>query len=150
MVLAMGIFYGGLAQVIAGILEFRRGNTFGTTAFLSYGLFWMSLAFIVVAPGMDIYTVASEGAMTAYFAMWGLFTLLMFISTRRINRVLQIVFGTLVILFFLLAVNEECENDVIGIIAGIDGVICGFSSMYLGMGEVVNEYYGRKVFPIGQ
>jgi succinate-acetate transporter protein len=50
MILAMGIFYGGIAQVIAGILEFRKGNTFGTTAFCSYGLFWLTLVFLLVFP----------------------------------------------------------------------------------------------------
>jgi hypothetical protein len=149
MVLAMGIFYGGLAQVFAGILEFRRGNTFGTTAFLSFGLFWMSLVFILVAPVLNIYAEASKGAMAAYFVMWGLYTLLMYIPARRINIVLQVVFGTLVILFFLLAVNEGYEKNAISVVAGIDGVICGLSSIYLGMAEVINEYYHRRVIPIG-
>src|SRR6201995_942555 len=102
MILAMGIFYGGLAQVIAGIIEAKKNNTFGLTAFTSYGFFWLSLVGLIVMPKFGWGTKPSETAMCAYLAMWGLFTLCLFFGTLRLNRALQIVFGTLVILFFLL------------------------------------------------
>ena len=93
MILAMGIFYGGIAQVIAGILEFRKGNTFGTTAFCSCGPFWLALVFLLVFPEMKWWAVKPSGcAMSTYLFMWGLFTCFMFIGTLKLNRGLQIIF----------------------------------------------------------
>jgi succinate-acetate transporter protein len=147
MILAMGIFYGGIAQVIAGIMEFKKGNTFGTTAFTSYGLFWLSLVALVVLPSMieGVEGPALDG-MVAYLIMWGIFTLWMFISTLKTNRLLQFVFLSLAILFFLLAAGEY--NTTIHMIAGYEGIICGFSAMYLSMAEVMNEMYGKVMMPI--
>jgi succinate-acetate transporter protein len=148
MILAMGIFYGGVAQVIAGVLEFRRGNTFGTTAFTSYGLFWLTLVFLLIAPKMGWWDAPVSGAMVAYLVMWGLFTFLMFVSTLRLNRAVQVVFLSLTVLFGLLAIADATGNGTIRMIAGIEGIFCGFSAIYLAMAEVMNEYYGRTVLPI--
>src|SRR6476620_5011582 len=80
MILGMGIFYGGLAQVIAGIMEWKKNNTFGTTAFLSYGFFWLTLVALVMLPKSTFGVVAADGhAMAAYLALWGLFTFGLFI-----------------------------------------------------------------------
>ena len=106
MILAMGIFYGGLAQVVAGIMEFKKNNTFGTTAFTSYGFFWLSLVALNILPMMGYGEAADSLSMAAYLFMWGLFTFFMFIGTLKINRALQVVFGTLTILFFLLAIGN--------------------------------------------
>ena len=149
MILAMGIFYGGIAQVIAGIMEFKKGNTFGTTAFTSYGLFWLSLVFLLIAPKLGWWEAPPNGALVAYLAMWGLFTFLMFISTLRLNRTVQVVFLSLTILFLLLAIRDATGSKLIGTIAGIEGIFCGSSAIYLAMAEVINEYYGRTVLPIG-
>ncbi len=154
MILAMGIFYGGLAQVIAGIAEFRKGNTFGTTAFSSYGLFWLSLVALLVLPEMGVWEPPSSQAMASYFFMWGLFTLLMFFGTLKINRVLQFVFLSLVILFFLLTAKElmvalgVAGVEAISVVLGVEGVICGLSAIYLAIAEVINEVYGKMVVPI--
>ena len=103
MILAMGIFYGGIAQIIAGIMEWKKSNTFAATAFISYGCFWLTLVALIVMPKLNWAEAANGPAMAAYLFMWGLFTLVMFIGTLRINRALQVVFGSLTILFFLLA-----------------------------------------------
>src|ERR1700712_2088449 len=89
MILAMGIFYGGLAQVLAGIIEAKKNNTFGLTAFTSYGFFWLSLVGLIVIPSLGWMPKPSESAMAAYLGMWGLFTLLMFFGTLKLNRALQ-------------------------------------------------------------
>jgi len=146
-ILAMGIFYGGIAQVIAGIMEFRRGNTFGTLAFSSYGLFWMTLVYIILSPLGSSALAPNSAALAAYLFMWGLFTLLMFFGTLRTNRALQTVFLTLAILFFLLTVAQFIPQ--LQIIAGIEGVFCGFSAFYLSMAEVINEAHQRVVLPTG-
>ena len=103
MILAMGICYGGVAQVIAGIMEWKKGNTFAATAFISYGFFWLSLVTLIVLPKLGLGAPSDETAMSAYLAIWGLFTAVMFLGTLRLNRALQFVFGSLTILFFLLA-----------------------------------------------
>ena len=147
MILAMGIFYGGLAQIIAGILEFRKGNTFATTAFCSYGLFWLSLVALILLPEAGLGVAPAEKlAMASYFFMWGLFTLGMFFATLKTNRVLQFIFMSLAILFFLLTGAQFIPN--LTKIAGYEGIICGFSAIYLALAEVLNEAHGKTVVPI--
>ena len=153
MILAMGLCYGGIAQVIAGILEFKKGNTFGLTAFTSYGFFWISLVALLLFPqlGNEGVTQATPHAFMAwYLVMWGMFTAFMFVGTLRGNRVLQFIFGSLTVLFFLLAIRDFTGNELIGRIAGYEGIICGLSAIYLAMAEVINEQYGRTVLPIGE
>jgi succinate-acetate transporter protein len=149
MILAMGIFYGGLAQIIAGIMEWKKGNTFGTTAFTSYGLFWLSLVWLIVAPKMGWAETTTKQAMAAYFFMWGLFTFVMFIGTLRLNRALQVVFLSLAILFWLLALRDITGSALTGTIAGYEGIFCGFSAIYAGLAQVLNECYGKTVLPLG-
>jgi hypothetical protein len=174
MIFGMGIFYGGLAQIIAGVLEYRKGNTFGMTAFTSYGFFWLSfvalnwigtssVAAIGVWPffgGSTPWSVSNEAFM-AYFFMWGLFTFIMFFGTLKTNRALQMVFMTLAILFFLLAIKfailayfpSSVSTDTINLftrIIGVEGIITGLSAFYLALAEVLNEVHGKTVLPIGQ
>jgi uncharacterized protein len=149
MILAMGIFYGGIAQVIAGIMEFRKGNTFGTTAFTSYGLFWISLVALWIFPefssGKGVKT--EEEFMGWYLFLWGIFTFFMWLGTFGKSPALQFVFLSLWILFLLLAVRDWCGIPVIGIIAGYEGIICGASAVYLAMAEVLEESRGKKILP---
>jgi hypothetical protein len=149
MILAMGIFYGGLAQVIAGIMEWKKNNTFGTTAFSSYGLFWFSLVGLLVMPKLGWTTAADGKAMAVYLFMWGLFTFVMYIGTLKISRALQFVFLSLTILFFLLAAGDFTGNATITKIAGYEGIICGFSAIYTGLAQILNELYGKIVLSIG-
>lgn len=149
MIFGMGIFFGGIAQVIAGIMEFVKGNTFGTTAFTSYGLFWISLVALLVFPSLGWAPAVDAKSMAAYLAMWGLFTAYMFIGTLKKNKALQFVFGSLTLLFFLLAIGDYTGIAMIKTIAGLEGIICGLSAIYLACAEVLNETYGKEVLPIG-
>ena len=149
MILGMGIFYGGLGQVIVGILEWKKNNTFGATAFTSYGLFWLTLVALVTMPKMGLGTAPTAAAMTAYLAMWGLFTAVLFIGTFRLNKALQVVFGTLTLLFFLLAIGDATGSHAIKTFAGWEGIVCGFSAIYTGLAQVINEVYGRTIAPLG-
>ena len=149
MILGMGIFYGGIAQVIAGIMEWKKGNTFATTAFISYGMFWLTLVSLIVLPKMGLGTAPESSTMAVYLAMWGIFTFFMFLGTLKLNRALQFVFGSLTILFFLLAISDFTGNAMLKQIAGYEGIICGFSAIYAGIAQVLNEVYGRTVAPIG-
>jgi uncharacterized protein len=157
-IMGMGIFVGGLAQVIAGIQEWKKNNTFGATAFTAYGFFWIALVASWTLPKMGasgLAVSAGEGSMGAFLAVWGLFTLGMFVGTFRLNRMLQVVFGTLTALFFLLAARDflgaaEIEaGKTVGHIAGWVGLVCGFSAIYGALAQVLNEVYGKTVLPIG-
>ena len=152
MILAMGIFYGGCAQIIAGILEFKKGNTFGVTAFTYYGLFWLTLVAIWIIPEIiseGTYAVATESSFLAwYLFIWGLFTMLMFFGTLKKNFALSVVFFTLFILFYLLALKNW--GFISGSWIGIEGIFCGLSAIYLAMAEVINESFGKTILPIGR
>jgi succinate-acetate transporter protein len=177
MILGMGIFYGGLAQIIAGILEYKKGNTFGTTAFTSYGLFWLSFValnwlgtanvatmgiwpFSFYGPAIPQYTtpwLVSQEAFMAYFFMWGIFTFIMFFGTLKTNRALQFVFLSLAILFFLLTAKSAllaytsftaADLELFTRIIGVEGILCGLSAFYLALAEILNEVHGKTVLPI--
>jgi succinate-acetate transporter protein len=150
MILAMGIFYGGIAQIIAGIFESKKNNTFGMTAFLSYGCFWLTLVALIVMPKLGWMAAASSSAMIAYLIMWGIFTLLLFIGTFKLSKALQFVFGTLTILFFLLAAGDATSNGSLKTFTGYEGIVCGASAIYTAIASLLNEVYGKTVLPIGQ
>lgn len=153
MILAMGLAYGGLAQIIAGAMEFKKGNTFGTVAFSSYGFFWWSLVGLILLPKLlpTVYDsfALDPNAMAAYFFMWGLFTFVMFFGTLKANRAIQFVFMSLAILFFLLTAKTLTGNATLLTITGYEGVVCGLSAVYLGLAEVLNEAHGKAFLPIG-
>jgi succinate-acetate transporter protein len=154
MILSMGFFYGGIAQIIAGIMEWKKGNTFGTTAFTSYGLFWLTLVGIIMIPKTEEYAVFLTESLpfAIYLFMWGLFTLVMFIGTLKGSKALSVVFLALAILFFLLAAGNYlgAEGAGAGIlrIAGYEGIFTGLAAIYTGLGQVLNEAYGRKIVPL--
>ncbi len=147
MILALGLCFGGLAQIIAGIMEFKKGSTFGLTAFISYGCFWWSLVLLLILPGLGIGTPSPPAYMACYFAIWGIFTLFMFIGTFKSPAGLRVVFFTLTILFFLLAARDFSGSAAVGIIAGWVGIVCGASAIYLAMAQVIHEQLGRRLLP---
>ncbi len=151
MILAMGIFYGGLAQMIAGVMEWKKGNTFAATAFTSYGMFWLALVGLIVLQktSLGIAGPGPDAAMPAFLGMWGVFTAVLFIGTLRLNRALQVVFGSLTVLFALLAIGDAAGNEAITHLAGWEGLFCGASAIYAGLAQVLNEVYGRTIWPIG-
>jgi uncharacterized protein len=149
MILAMGIFYGGIAQVIAGIIEAKKNNTFGLTAFTSYGFFWLSLVALIVMPKLGWIAPASENGMVAYLIAWGIFTGCLFFGTLRISKALQFVFASLTVLFFLLALGDATGNSSLKIFTGYEGIVCGISAIYTGVGVLLNEIYGKVILPLG-
>ncbi|HTX61820.1 MAG TPA: acetate uptake transporter [Methanobacterium sp.] len=147
MILAMGLAYGGTAQIIASAMEYKNGNTFATVAFGSYGLFWYSFAILLLLPKMGLAAAPDTASLAAYLFMWGVFTAIMFIGTLKISRGLMVVFATLAILFFLLALGEITGNTTITMIAGYEGILTGLSAMYVGLAEVINETHGKDLLP---
>lgn len=149
MIMGMGIFVGGIAQVIAGVQEWKKNNTFGATAFTAYGFFWISLVAIWVLPAMGLSAKSAETDMGFFLALWGIFSAGMFVGTLRFNRALQVIFGSLTLLFALLAIRDFAGAPAVGIAAGWVGIFCGFSALYAAIAQVLNEVYGEVLLPLG-
>ncbi len=149
-VIPLAFAFGGLAQIIAGSMEYRNGNTFGTVAFTSFGLFWWWFAFLQWSLSAGILKTSpglSTGLGVTLF-MWGVFTLYMWISTFRSNLGLWLVFLTLWLTFFLLAGGELGQNTAV--LGGYMGILSGLLAMYVSFAEVTNEMFGRTVLPLGR
>ncbi len=146
-VVAMGLGMGGLIQILVGIREMRQGNTFGGTVFSAYGMFWWTLVLIWLHPFSSLEPVTGT-SLGIYLLLWCLFTVFMFICTLKHSRVTQLVFGSLTVLFLLLALENFTGSHVIGLIAGVVGIICGLASVYNSVGQVVNGEYGKKILPL--
>jgi hypothetical protein len=151
MILAMGLCYGGAAQVIAGIMEWKKGNTFATTAFISYGFFWLSFVTLVLLPKIvSSVDPSRETAVASYLTLWGIFTTVMFFGTLRLSRALQFVFGTLAVLFFLLAFADFTGAGAgFKHFTGYEGIVCGLAAIYTGLAQVLNELHGKVILPLG-
>lgn len=147
-ILAMGIFYGGIAQVIAGIMEWKKGNTFGTTAFISYGFFWIAVVALLLMPSIGLGITTEPEAMAWFFGIWGVFSLFMLVGLLRSNRVMQFVFSTLTLLFFMLAISEATGSGDIKILAGYVGLLTGAAAVYVAMAEVLHSSLGKEVLPL--
>lgn len=145
-IIAMGFALGGLAQIIAGVMEFMKGNTFGATAFTAYGTFWWSLIAIVMNPfGVK---AADSTSMGFYLLLWGFFTLFMFIGTLKHNRATQTIFLSLVVLFFMLAIGDFTGIAIIKTIAGWEGLFCGAAAVYTSFAQIVNGEFGKNMMPL--
>ena len=144
--LVYGFIWGGLCQIIAGIIDAKRGDTFGLTAFTSYGAFWigLSLYFLLQWNGT---VVLEKNAVAWTFIIWGIFTLYMFIGTLRMTIMHAFVFGTLVILFALLAM--VFFGHLNSKVAGVEGLFCGAGAVYGSAAIIWKEKYGRWVLPLG-
>ncbi len=148
-ILVMGLLAGGLAQVVAGAMEWKKKNTFGTVAFTSYGFFWISLVILIVLPRFGIADASDRSGMAAYLFVWGLFTVVMFVATLKMNRAIMLVFFALTLLFFLLAIADATGSALLTRVAGYEGILCGLGAIYIGAAQILNEVYGRKILPLG-
>ncbi len=146
MVCGIGLFYGGLVQVLVGWQEWRTGNTFGAVAFTSYGAFWLSFCMIQFFKSTF---VLDSKAMGIYMLGWTLFTVLMFIATLKLVPILTIIFGTACIGFTLLTIADFTGEAIVTQIAGFVGTLLACEALYGGVAQVINEVYGREFFPIG-
>ena len=144
LVLTLAYAYGGSMQMLAGIMEFPRGNTFGFVAFSSYGAFWWSFALFV-----QFFAAKVPAAFVGwYLFVWGVFTFYMWIATFRANRAVQLVFLALWITFVLLAFGIWFA-PILGKLGGYVGLVTAVLAFYLSAAEVINEAYGKTVLPIG-
>jgi len=147
MVLPVGLFYGGIAQFAAGMWEAKKNNTFGFTAFSSFGAFWLAFGTMILLRDNGALDPVPLNGLSVFLAGWGLFTTYMFIGTLKISRALQVVFASLAILFFLLAWGER--NETVHTIAGWEGIFTACSALYASAAQVINETWGKYILPLG-
>ena len=146
---ALGIATGGLAQLVAGVMEWRKKNTFGTVAFVGFGLFWLSLGVLLSVPRLGVGGAGVRSDMAAYLFVWGLFSVVLFVATLKMNRAVMGVFFALTVLFFLLAFADATGSERLQRIAGWEGILCGMGAIYVGAAQILNEVWGRSVLPLG-
>jgi hypothetical protein len=149
-VIPLAMAFGGTAQIIAGIMEFRTGNVFGATAFTSYGAFWWWFALLILLGNNKLLDLSgATPAIGLCLLLWGVFTLGLWISTFRLSRLVFLIFLTLWIAFFLLGGGAVLGNPTLHMLGGWVGLICGALAMYGSFALVANATYGREVAPVG-
>lgn len=149
-VLPMALAYGGLIQILAGLLEFRTGNTFGTTAFLSYGAFWWWFALLIMFGSHGVLDLSHAGSTIGVALLgWGVFTFYMWIATFKLSKALWWVFLTLWVTFLLLGCGALFGMHSLHLAGGWLGLVCGLLAMYTSFGLVTNATFGRAVVPLG-
>ena len=145
MILAMAIFMGGFAMFTAGLMEWKKGNTYGMAAYSSYGLFWFSFAALLLMPVLGLAKdTGGAGAMASYLALWGLFTLILFIGSLKMSRALQFVLGTLTLVFFLEAAGAATGTGMFTVVAGYIGVISGLAAIYTALAPILMTFTARR------
>ena len=147
-IIAMALLYGGLAQLIVGLMEWKKNNTFGMVTFGSFGLFWISFAAILVMPALGLAMAPTAVDLAAFLAVWGLLIVGLFICSLKMHRLLQVTLAAVVLLVVLLVAAELTGVHLIHTLAGITGMVAGALALYMGVGTVINEIYGRRVLPV--
>lgn len=147
-ILAMAIMYGGIAQVIAGIMEWKKNNTFGLVTFGSFGFFWISFATLLALPVLGLAKAPAPADLAAFLSVWGIFALGLFICTLKMHKVLQVTLLAVVALVVLLVAAELTASPLVLTLAGGIGIIAGALALYIGIGQVINEVHARKIFPV--
>ncbi len=147
-ILAMAIFYGGIAQVIVGLMEWKKKNSFGMLTFGSFGFFWISFAAILMLPALGLAKGPQPVELAVFLAVWGIFALGLFICTLKMHRLLQVTLAAVVLLVILLVAAQLTASSLILNAGGVVGIIAGALALYMGMGQVINEIYGSRVLPV--
>jgi uncharacterized protein len=146
-VLGLALAYGGLAQLLAGMWEFKNGNTFGATAFSSFGAFWLSYVAFVWFFAPNLKAEDAAGAVGTYLLAWGIFTFYMWLATLRHARPVMIVFLLLWITFLLLAIGEYTSTKTITQVGGFVGLLTAIAAWYASARTIINEAFGRELLP---
>lgn len=149
-VIPLAISFGGTIQILAGMLEFKNGNTFGMVAFTSYGAFWWWFALLLIFGHTGVVDLKAAGSTIAVTLLaWGVFTMYMWVGTFRLTMALQLIFLTLWITFYLLGLGALFHVQVLTRIGGWVGLACGLLACYTSFAIVTNETAGKTVIPVG-
>jgi uncharacterized protein len=147
-VFGLALAYGGIAQLLAGMWEFRKGNTFGATAFSSFGAFWISYWALVTFFLKDIPKSEAGAAVGLYLIAWGIFTAYMFIASLRTTGAIALVFILLAVTFFLLGFGEANGTSGLVKLGGWVGLATAIAAWYASFAGVTNSTFGRVVVPV--
>jgi uncharacterized protein len=148
-VLGLALAYGGIAQVLAGMWEFRTGNTFGAVAFTSFGAFWLSFWAYVALYAHEIPNKVDAGhAVGLYLIGWGIFTTYMFVASLRTTVAISVVFALLAVTFFLLGIGNSGAHTSIVKLGGWFGLATAVAAWYASFAAVTNSTFGRTVLPV--
>lgn len=149
-VFPLALAFGGTAQMIAGIMEYKVGNTFGATAFTAYGAFWWWFALLLLFAGNHVIDISAAGpTVGAALLLWGLFTFGLWIGTFKLPKLLFLIFLTLWIAFLLLGLGSVLAMPMLHTLGGYDGILCGLMAMYGSFAITTNTTFGRTVIPVG-
>jgi succinate-acetate transporter protein len=146
-VFGLALAYGGLAQLLAGMWEFRTGNTFGATAFASYGAFWLSFWALVQFYEKDLAKADAGHAVGLYLFAWGIFTAYMFVASLRTSAAVAVVFFLLAVTFIVLGIGNSGGNESIVKLGGWIGLATALAAWYASFAEVTNATFKRTVLP---
>jgi succinate-acetate transporter protein len=147
-VLGIALAYGGIAQILAGMWEFRTGNTFGAVAFTSFGAFWISFWALVTFFAGEIPAEHAGAAIGLYLIAWGIFTTYMFVASLRTTAAIAVVFILLAVTFFLLGIGEAGEHEGLTEVGGWFGIATAAAAWYASFAAVTNSTFGRTVLPV--
>jgi succinate-acetate transporter protein len=147
-VFTMGLFFGGAAQIIAGLMEYKKGNTFGMTVFCSFGFFWIVVISTILLPKLGLASPETAQPMAWLFFLWGVYVVYLTIATLRTNRLMQFTFAALTIVLFLLSTSEAFANGDVRILVGYLGILAGAGAIYMAASHVLLETLGRNVLPL--
>jgi len=147
-IIAMALLYGGVAQSVVGVMEWKKKNTFSMLTFGSFGIFWITFAAILMLPALSLAKAPSPVELAAFLAIWGIFALGLFICTLKMHRLLQVTLAFVVILVALLVAAQLTGNPLILTLGGFSGLIAGGLALYMGMGQTINEIFGSRVLPV--
>jgi uncharacterized protein len=147
-IIAMAIFFGGLAQVIVGTMEWKKNNTFGLLTFGSFGFFWICFATLLMLPAVGLSKAPGPVELAVFLGLWGIFAFGLFICSLKMHKTLQITLLALVVTFFLLVAAQLTGSSVILVAGGVIGVITGALAFYMGFAQVINEVFGKQLVPL--
>lgn len=147
-IVAMAAFYGGLAQLIVGLMEWKKKNTFGMVTFGSFGLFWISFAALLIMPVIGVAKAPTPVDLAAFLGVWGILIVGLFVCSLKMHRILQVTLAAVVLLVVLLVAANLSGIHLVHTLAGVTGIVAGGLALYMGIGAVINEIYGSRVIPV--
>lgn len=147
-IVSMALFYGGLAQLIVGLMEWKKNNTFGMVTFGSFGLFWISFGSLLILPTVGLAKAPTAIDVAAFLSVWGLLIVGLFICSLKMHKLLMVTLATVVLLVVVLVAGNLTGDPLIHILGGIVGIIAGGLALYMGIGAVINDIYGSRVVPV--
>jgi hypothetical protein len=147
-IFAMAIFYGGIAQIIAGLMEWKKNNNFGFLTFVSFGFFWMTFAGVLMLPALGLAQAPKPVDLAAFLAVWGIVAFGLLVCTLNMHRSLQVTVLAVFLTIVLLVAAELTESGLVKLAGGLMGIIAGALAIYIGLGQVINEVHNRKIIPV--